>query len=244
MCGRYTLVVERERIESRFDARFSERFSPRYNAAPGQRLPVITNDAPASIDFFEWGLVPAWASNDRGGHVNARAETLTRRPSFEEAAVRRRALVPADGFYEWAATDDGTQPYRIAFEDERLFAMAGLWERWEPDTLQTGLGRFSEVDSTGSRDDDRSARPLETFTIVTTEPNEVVGALHHRMAAILSPEDERRWLTGDLAPSALDPIDGDGLRASPVSRAVNDPTADRASLLEPVPEHDGDRLAR
>ena len=237
MCGRYTLLVEQADLEERFDAQFadaSEGFEPRYNMAPGQRLPVITNEAPETIRRFEWGLVPSWADDDSGGPINARAETVDEKPTFREAYERRRCLVPADGFYEWVETDSGKQPYRVTFEDDRVFALAGLWERWEPDdeTTQTGLEAFGGgADDAASDGDDG---PLETFTIVTTEPNDLVGDLHHRMAVILEPGTEREWLTADDPSALLEPHPADEMRAYPVSRAVNDPSVDDPSLVEPL----------
>lgn len=233
MCGRYTLFVDQDDLEDRFDARFSEPFSPRYNMAPGQRLPVITNEDPESIQSLEWGLVPSWADDDSDGLINARAETVDEKPSFREAYEQRRALVLADGFYEWVESDDGRkQPYRVAFEDDRPFAMAGLWERWEPSTTQTGLEAFGG----GSKDTEHSDEngPLESFTIITTTPNDLVEDLHHRMAVILERESERKWLRGEESPSALEPHPDEEMVAYPVSRAVNSPATDDPSLVEPA----------
>jgi len=159
--------------------------------APGQELPVITNEEPETIQHLEWGLVPSWADDDSGGLINARAESVDEKPSFQAAYERRRCLVPADGFYEWVETDDGTQPHRVTFADDRVFAMAGLWERWEPETTQTGLGAFG-----GGVDDETEAGPLETFTVITTEPNDLVADLHHRMAVILDPAAAERRVAG------------------------------------------------
>lgn len=231
MCGRYTLFVSQDDVEERFDARFADPFSPTYNAAPGQSLPVIRGDDPETIDRLEWGLIPPWAEDDSGGLINARAETIAEKPSFREAYERRRCLVPADGFYEWVETDEGKRPYRVAFEDDRPFAMAGLWERWEPETTQTGLDAFGG----GAADPGAGPRNVrETFTIVTTEPNDLVADLHHRMAVILDRADEARWLTGDDPGDLLEPHPADQMRAHPVSLAVNDPANDGPSLVEPI----------
>ena len=235
MCGRYTLTVEPADLETRFDSRFETPETatlPRYNMAPGQQLPVITGDDPETIQRLEWGLVPSWADDDSGGLINARAETIDEKPSFRDAYAQRRCLVLADGFYEWVETEGRKQPYRVAFEDDRPFAMAGLWERWESDaeTTQTGLEAFGG----GVATTDAADGPLETFTIVTTEPNDLVSALHHRMAAILEPEHEREWLTADEPRTLLEPYPADEMRAYPVSRAVNDPSTDVASLVDPV----------
>ncbi|WP_408957433.1 SOS response-associated peptidase [Natrinema sp. 74] len=240
MCGRYTLTVEQDDLEARFDARFRDGasdsdptvdpgFTPRYNIAPGQELPVITDAEPETIQRLEWGLVPSWADDDTGGLINARAESVAEKPSFREAYERRRCLVPADGFYEWVETEDGKQPYRITFEDDRVFALAGLWERWEPATTQTGLDAFG-----GGAADETEDGPLETFTIVTAEPNDLVADLHHRMAVIVAPDDEQRWLTADDPRELLEPYPADEMTAAPVSTAVNDPSVDEPGLTDPV----------
>jgi len=225
MCGRYSLFAPRADLECRFDADFG-RYEPTYNAAPGQWLPVLTDDDPDTVTTMRWGLVPSWRDEDRGGLVNARAETLTEKPSFREAYERRRCLVPADGFYEWTDTDDGRRPYRVARPDDEPFAMAGLWERWMPERRQTGLDDFA-----GGGAPDAEPEAMETFTVVTTEPNDVVELLHHRMAVILDPDEADAWLAGEDVPLA--PYDG-ALRSYEVSTAVNDPTNDRPALVEPV----------
>jgi len=143
MCGRYSLFASRSELETRFDVSVEFGFEPRYNATPGQKLPVITDENPDRLCRLEWGLVPRWADDATENYINARSETVAEKPAFAEAYERRRCLVPADGFYEWAETDGEKQPYRVAFDDDRPFAMAGLYERWTPETRQAGLGDFS-----------------------------------------------------------------------------------------------------
>ncbi|RLN01510.1 SOS response-associated peptidase [Haloarcula sp. Atlit-7R] len=232
MCGRYSLFSPREEIETRFDAEFSFDYEPRYNAAPSQDLPVITGESPSTIQRLEWGLIPNWAdSRTDHGHINARAETLSKKRSFAEAYESRRCLVPADGFYEWVETSDGKQPYRVALPDDDLFAMAGLYERWEPPQRQAGLCEFgASGDDSGGEDD-----IVESFTIVTTEPNETVADLHHRMAVILDPDEESTWLRGSAGDvsALLDPYDAP-MQTYPVSSAVNSPANDSPELIEPA----------
>jgi len=232
MCGRYSLFTPPEELAERFDLRVST-YEPRYNAAPGQSLPVIADRDDATLTRMEWGFVPSWA-DDRDGHINARGETVGEKPTFRDAFEQAdgelaagRCLVPADGFYEWV---DG-QPYRVAFEDDRPFLMAGLWSRWRPATTQTGLGAFG--DGSGP---DGDPEVVETFAVVTTEPNALVGDLHHRMAVILQPGAEREWLAADPdeARALLGPYPDDGMRAYPVSEAVNDPANDSPALVDPV----------
>ncbi len=229
MCGRYTLHASPERLAERFDVAVSDMFEPRYNCSPGQELPVITSDDPDHLQRFTWGLTPSWA-DEKQGLINARAETVREKRSFADAYESRRCLVPADGFYEWADLGDGKEPYRVAFEDDRPFAMAGLWERWEPPTQQLGL------DSFGGGDAAADPEPLETFTVITTEPNDLVSELHHRMAVVLAPGEEAQWLHGDpdAAAALLDPYPADEFDYFRVSDRVNSPTNDNPELIEPA----------
>ncbi|MFC6988613.1 SOS response-associated peptidase [Haloplanus sp. GCM10025708] len=220
MCGRYTLFTPPPELGERFDVPADE-FEPRYNCAPGQSLPVVTDGG--RVRRMEWGLTPGWADD---AIINARAETVREKPSFGDAFERRRCLVPADGFYEW--TDDG--PYRVAFEDDRPFAMAGIWTRWTPETTQAGLDDFGVGDSSATDD----AR--ESFAVLTTGPNDVVAQLHDRMAVVLDRDAELTWLTGsgDDAESLLKPHPSEELHAYPVSTRVNDPRNDSPELVEAV----------
>ncbi|MFC6872797.1 SOS response-associated peptidase [Halobellus marinus] len=238
MCGRYTLFTPAADLESRFDATFADPPEPRYNCSPGQSLPVITNDAPDEFRRLRWGLIPSWADDEAAGNdrINARAETLDEKPSFRDAYQQRRCLVPADGFYEWVQDGDEKRPYRVAFADDRPFAMAGLWERWEPSHTQTGLGDFGSGGAGGRGGIDSDSDVVESFSIVTTEPNDAVADLHHRMAVVLDPDEESIWLDGDTEDVArlLEPHRGDDWQAYPVSTRVNSPANDDPSLLERV----------
>ena len=227
MCGRYSIFISPERLADRFDVTVGDEYAAHYNAAPSQSLPVITNHDPDRVTHQQWGLVPSWADDDFSGVINARAETVDEKPAFADAYERRRCLVPADGYYEWTDADDGKQPYRITRADGEPFAMAGLWERWEPETTQTGLGAFGDGESA---DPDESV--VETFTIVTTEANAFQSSYHHRMPVVLDPADEREWLASP-EPDLLAPYDGD-LDAYPVSTRVNSPANDDPAVIEEV----------
>jgi putative SOS response-associated peptidase YedK len=231
MCGRYTLFTPAERLEERFDARLAVDYEPRYNLAPTQTLPVVRGDDPETFRGMRWGLIPSWADDDDTSFINARSESAREKRSFAEPFERRRCLVPADGFYEWVEADGGKRPYRVAFADDRPFALAGVWERWRPPQVQTGLGDFG---AGGDGSDDGEV--VESFAILTTEPNDLVSDLHHRMAAILAPGDEATWLHGDPdeAAAVLGPYPDDELVAYPVSTRVNSPANDDPSLVDPV----------
>lgn len=226
MCGRFSLFVPPSVLEERFDAEAAEPLVPRYNVAPGDDVAAIRNADPGSIDSLEWGLLPSWVDDPDDFHrpINARAETLGEKPSFRDAFDERRCLVPADGFYEWKGGRGAKQPYRIARRDGEPFAFAGLWETWG-----------ANGDGTGGGGTDGSSR--RTVTIVTTDANETVGAIHDRMPVILEPAEKQRWLSAsdpDDLRSLLDPYPDDGLEAYPVSKAVNDSANDSPDVVEAV----------
>jgi len=172
------------------------------------------------LALMRWGLIPWWAKDGKIGFstINAKAETLTTSPAFREAFERRRCLVPAEWFYEWVRVDPKTkQPFAIALKDQSIFAIAGLWESWK----------------------DKSTRErLYTYTIVTTDPNEVVAHLHNRMPVILSPKDYDRWLAPvDLAHLPIDllrPFPADMMTAWKVNKAVGNVKNDDSSLIAPI----------
>ncbi|MCG3164187.1 MAG: putative SOS response-associated peptidase YedK [Acidobacteria bacterium] len=220
MCGRYTLHHKPEEIEERFDVDAVEEFlAPRYNIAPSQIIPVIRQTQSREMAGCKWGLIPFWAKDPKIGNnlINAKAETIAEKPSFKRAFAKRRCLIPADGFYEWQKRGKApSQPMYIRRRDGGLFAFAGLWEEWKSP----------------------EGEPIETCTIITVEPNELLSKIHNRMAAILRPGDEAAWIdpksgVDDLL-QMLRPYDSDELEAIPVSRAVNSPAHDSAALIAPI----------
>ncbi|SHK08618.1 SOS response-associated peptidase [Hymenobacter psychrotolerans] len=217
MCGRYTTTAPRPVLEKRFEATFKAEATPNYNAAPSQQLPVILNTEPGQIQLLQWGLVPGWVKDLKAAPkpINARAETLVDKPSFRQLLQRRRCLVPADGFYEWQVTAAGKVPHRILLQNEEPFAFAGLWEEWVD--RQTG-----------------EVRP--TFTIVTTEPNELMASIHNRMPVILQGrEAELAWLDDAVSlaehQQLLQPYPADLMRAYAVTTRVNSPANNDADVL-------------
>jgi putative SOS response-associated peptidase YedK len=164
--------------------------------------------------------VPAGAKDRKfaASLINARAETLLEKPSFASAFRRRRCLVPADGFYEWAGEGEAKQPYLVSRRDGVVFAVAGLWERWAPP--------------------DGSAAPSDSFTIVTTAANALLRLLHPRMPVILDPADYARWLDPDGVAEKLQPLlvaaPENSLRYWPVGSRVNSTRIDEPGLLEPT----------
>ena len=138
---------------------------------------------------LRWGLIPSWAKDPKIGVqcINARAETISEKPSFREAFQKRRCLVPADGFWEWETIGKKKIPWKFTRPDGEEFCMAGLWEAWN---CPEGV--------------------LETFTIITTSPNELVRSVHDRMPVILTPDAAEGWLEKG-GPDCLRAIEDDFL---------------------------------
>ncbi len=230
MCGRFTLIAWDE-IEGRFVPAGSgmdmirERFAgadlaPRYNIAPTQDVITITSDGEANTArSMRWGLVPSWAKDISIGNrmINARAETLSERPSFRSAFRRRRCLVIADSFYEWKRNGRSRTPMRISLESGELFGFAGLWESWNsPD-----------------------GRRILSCTIVTTAANEFLAPIHDRMPVILSQDAEPMWLDPDVQDTdalseLLTPYPSERMAAYEVSSVVNSAANDVPECIAPV----------
>jgi putative SOS response-associated peptidase YedK len=215
MCGRYTVQVDMVEIHRRFKVAFDDLYQKNYNCAPSENLPVITNKRPEKLGYFHWGLVPFWAKDPKIGYkmINARAESLMEKASFRNALEKRRCLVVADGFYEWKKTDRGKQPYRLTVKDGPLFAFAGIWEHHK---------EFR----------------ISSFSIITTEANELVEPIHDRMPVILLPEHEKKWLDESLDPvEALDmlrPYPSEMMDAYPVSQEVGNVKNKFPELIIPL----------
>ena len=224
MCGRFTLRAPASLVAEQFTLFELPPFAPRFNIAPSQPVAVVRL-APAQgqpqreLAWLRWGLIPSWAKDPAIGNrmINARAETVAEKPAYRAALRRRRCLLAADGFYEWQRTDGRKQPYFIHLCDDRPFAFAGLWEAWEgPDDSY-----------------------IESCTLLTTEPNELIRPIHNRMPVILAPDDYEPWLDPavqkpePLVP-LLRPYPSDEMAAHPVSTLVNSPTNDDPKCIEPA----------
>lgn len=222
MCGRYTLSSPADLVADLFDLDEEIELSPRFNIAPTQEAAVVRasgETAKRRLDHLRWGLVPAWAKDPATGNrmINARAEGVAEKPSFRSSFKRQRCLVVADGFYEWQRRPGGKRPYYFHLKDRQPFGFAGLWERWTKD----------------ERD------PLETFTIITTEPNDLVASVHQRMPVILRPEDYRQWLDPIFSErktlqSLLRSYPSVEMEAFAVNTWVNSPAHDDPSCVTPA----------
>lgn len=227
MCGRYGRRADKQRIAEWMQAHntsvFDETYlAPSYNVAPTDFQPIVRldRDGQRELTVMRWGLVPYWAKDSKIGFstINAKSETVTTSPTFREAMKRRRCLVPAEWFYEWQKTDATTkQPYAISLRDDSLFAFAGLWERWK---------------------DKAKDLVLETYTVLTTDPNELLEPIHNRMPVILAPKDYQRWLEpgepAHLPTDLLRPYPAEAMKAWKVGSAVGNVRNNAPELIAPT----------
>ena len=222
MCGRFTQTASPEAIALQFEVAEIPLLKPRYNIAPSQPVVAIRIEPDTStrkLVMLRWGLIPSWAKDPKIGSqcINAKAETVAVKPSFRSAFKKRRCLVVATGFYEWQVQGRTKQPMWIGLRSKQPFAFAGLWEHWTP----------AEGES------------LETCTIITTEPNDLMAPIHNRMPVILAPVSYDKWLDPlfqhiESLTALLRPYPSEELTAYPVSTLVNNPRHDVPQCLEPV----------
>jgi putative SOS response-associated peptidase YedK len=235
MCGRFAFYSPHEAMVRLFGLPDdTPAVEPRYNIAPTTLIPAVreladdgglTPDVAATrrLAMLYWGLVPVWAKEKSIGArmTNARSETLREKPAFRSAYRQRRALVPADGYYEWRQLGPrDKQPYFIRPVSGGPFALAALWESWR---------------------DPASGEVLESCTLITTMPPKSIAWIHDRMPVIIPPAAFAEWLdprNHDVA--SLDRLfgpDGAGpMIAHPVSRLVSNARNQGPRLIEPAEE--------
>ncbi|ADZ71742.1 SOS response-associated peptidase [Polymorphum gilvum] len=220
MCGRYSLTATPEEGRERFGYSDSPDFPPRYNIAPTQPVAIVRREHGARrFALARWGLVPSWVKDPASFTllINARAETAADKPSFRAAMRHHRCLFPASGFYEWRRGPQGSQPWWIRPRDGGVMAFAGLWDTWS----------------------DPDGGDIDTAAILTVEANRTMGAIHHRMPAILMPDAFDAWLDTAAvqvgqARALLRPAPDDYLEAVPVSARVNSVANDDPGLQQPA----------
>jgi putative SOS response-associated peptidase YedK len=219
MCGRFVLYSSVGVIDAEFGVAAAELSQSRYNIAPGQEVFCVRSDnEQLTGELLRWGLVPFWAKDPAVGNrmINARAETVDQKPSYRQAFSRRRCLIPADGFYEWVAVEQGKQPWFISSVAGSPLAFAGLWDEWRSadDTL------------------------LRSCTIITAGANQFMSELHHRMPVIVAADNRAQWLDDGTDNGQLQQLLAAGqdveLQAWPVSKKVNNPVHDVAELISPI----------
>ncbi|MEW6733732.1 MAG: SOS response-associated peptidase [Acidobacteriota bacterium] len=223
MCGRYMLKATAKQLQERFGVeQLPFEFQSRYNIAPSQHNPVVVHDRDRHVELMSWGLVPSWSKDPKVKYstINARVEGIETKPAYRKPLRSQRCLVPASGFYEWKVTGKAKSaaktPYFIHLKETDIFALAGLYDIWSaPD-----------------------GKELKTYTIITTDANEMMRPLHERMPVILTKEAEAIWLDPAINEPAkllplLKPYTADLMEAYTVSTRVNSPAHDGPELIEP-----------
>lgn len=223
MCGRYVVTSPLDVLTLRFGfSGDAPSLSPRYNVAPLQDAPVVVAaEGGRRLSTMGWGLVPSWTKDLAAARrpINARSDTVAEKPSYRGPLRHSRAVVPADGFYEWQARPGGRTkvPHFFRVRGGSPFGLAALFDTWRsPD---------GEV--------------LRTFAILTTDANPLVGRVHERMPVILSTEGEAAWLDPAVTDAArlvpfLSPYPAGEMEGWPVAPRVGNPRADGPDLVEPA----------
>ena len=178
MCGRFILMTDLSVIVKSFDIQeVACDYRPGNNISPGQQIVAIIHDDKNRLVCYRWGLIPSWAKDPSIGNklFNARAETITEKPSFKNAFRKRRCLIPADGFYEWQKSGNLKKPLRFSLKSGEPFSFAGLHEAWISPEQES----------------------IQTCTIITTESNELIRPIHDRMPVILPKAKEAIWIDPD-----------------------------------------------
>ena len=207
MCGAFSILHPFREIGRHFNAGYNDELtkSPqRYNIRPSQAIPVIFNTEPATISLAFWGIHPTYDKTKKMFLINARSDSLSK-PTWKHLLQAQRCLIPADGFYEWQKGEGKTKiPYRFELKQQALFAFAGLWHEEK---------------------DGKATNPH--CVIITTEPNALVNKVHDRMPAILTKENESKWLNPDLETNdllkLLKPFSAKEMQSFKVTTELNSP---------------------
>ncbi len=219
MCGRFALTIDQllKYIEYRKAQGQPHGFTSRWNIAPGQETFVFYQERDKKIVApMRWGLVPPWAKDESIGHkmINARAETIAGKPSFRKPLQQKRCIVPMSGFYEWVKEENTKkkQAYYFQHKDQMVLPVAGLYETWK----------------------NPEGKELKTFTVITTEANQMMQPYHERMPVILDEKSVDAWLNPETKdPHSILKQPKDILKAYPVSDAVNKPGNEGPDLIKP-----------
>lgn len=236
MCGRFVVANVGSELVGvlRVDLEGDDLPAPSYNVAPTARVAIVLDSSKTEpptrrLEPARWGLVPSWAKDLSIGAraFNARSEELEDKPMFRGALEKRRAVVPATGYYEWKSVDGVKTPHYIHPADDSPLFMAGLYEWWKNPALA----------------EDDPARWVLSFTILTRDAIGHLGSIHDRMPLFLDPDHADAWLdpttenVGDVLDAAIDaaPYVAATLDDHVVSSAVGNVRNDSPALIEPVP---------
>ena len=215
MCGRYSLTSGAEILKNHFELKLAPVVETRYNISPSQTCAVIIQEKnnTRQLTSMTWGLIPHW-SNDptkQFSMFNARSETAAVKPSFREPFKNRHCLIPADGYYEWVTEKTGKKAYRIATEDQRTFAFAGIWDVWKSSDAE-----------------------IFSFAILTTQSCPKFRSIHDRMPIIIQRKNYSDWLINSHTEKCLSDNVSSALIASQVSNRINNPRNDGPDVCLPL----------
>ncbi len=194
MCYYISIIKSKVELEMRFDVKLPDNISPKYKISAFDKEPKILsilNESPDRADFYLWGLIPRWIKNQKDAEkirlktVNARAETIFEKVSYKESILKRRALIIADGFFEWHDENGIKIPYHIKFKDGRAFAMAAIWDEWK---------------------NPANGKTIKSLSLLTYKANSLLSEIHNtkkRMPIILPEEIEKEWIRENLSPQDI-----------------------------------------
>lgn len=218
MCGRYTLNKKADDLAKRFNISKVQDTRPNFNVSPSQIMPVITEDENGTrhLEEMQWGIPRMLGKDLVKVLINTRADKAFG-GFWKRTVLNKRCLIPATGFYEWKSGKEGKIPFFIHPKDIELYAFAGIWSTWK----------------------NEDGQEVKTYSIMTTEPNKEMKAVHNRMPVMLHPEDEASWIkpsndTPESIENLLFPFEDNSLEIYEVSRDVNNPRNNEPSLLKPV----------
>lgn len=236
MCGRFARFSPAHIFRMLFQLDEFFDLPAQYNIAPGQDVyavrGIIIRDNPqrtaSSVPYvrevtpMKWGLIPFWSKDPSIGvkMINSRSETINEKPAFRDPFKKRRCLIPTDGFYEWQKQKDGgKQPYFIHMNDKKPFAFGGIWDTWK----------------------NPEGNNIETFSILTTKPNELLKPIHDRMPVIIEPKQFDNWLNPEIQEPAeliplLEPFKATKMEAYPISTYINSPKNNSEQCIRPIEE--------
>lgn len=226
MCGRYVSITKTEVLEKLFNAKVTFEPTKNFNAAPSQKLPIITSEVPKQIQGFNFGYLPPWAKSKHNGLINIKSESILKQGNnarnyhilVKGAAQQSRCVIIANCFIEWHAHT--RQPYVVYVQGQHNILFAGIHTKW--------------LDKT-------SGEELQSFGIITQEGNELMQKIgHHRQPKILSLQNYHRWLNArgfqDVSEVLHSRMEPDKMNAYPIATLINKPTNNSKEVIEPIGE--------
>ena len=218
MCGRYsTAKIPKKQFEEKLRVKL-EAYSPTFNACPGMAHPVISSNGDITkTSNMIWGLIPQWSKvhNPKIKPINARSETLFRKPTFKKLMKRKRCLVPASGYYEWQSSEKGKIPHFIYGSNNSPLAFGGLYDTWN----------------------EGQENSIHSYAIVTKTASQPIHFIHDRMPVIVPEQHWMDWLNPSLSSDSVNQIikiSMDHFSFHPVSNMVNSPRNDSPTLVDPI----------